>query len=339
MDLIERYVHAVRFWLPRAQQDDVAAELAEDIHSQIEEQEGKLGRKLTELEVASLLKERGRPMLVANRYRPQQYLIGPLLFPVYRLVMILVALGYAVPWTLTWISLVIFDPFYRSHFGAGATRVWGNFIGAILVAFGAVTLIFVLLDRVQPNLKFLKDWDPGDLPAVRDPNRISRINSTVEIAANLALAVWWLTDMWSTTAFNWSTTIFDRGGVRIILAPVWKYFLWAFLLIAVANIVLAAANLARPYWTWLRASFQLVLTSAGSVAFCWICKAHLLEQIVVPNLPPARAAQIVTAINTYAAKSFPFAVMASVLIVALSGVGRIVRLRKRPTPQMQSAIV
>jgi hypothetical protein len=27
---------------------------------------------------------RGRPLLVANRYQPQQYLIGPVLFPIYR---------------------------------------------------------------------------------------------------------------------------------------------------------------------------------------------------------------------------------------------------------------
>lgn len=339
MDLVERYVHAVRFWLPRAQQDDVSAELAEDIHSQIEEQETKLGRKLAEREVASILKQRGRPVLVASRYRPQQYLIGPALFPVYRLVMIIVALCYAVPWILAWISLVIFDPFYRSHFGAGATRVWGNFMGTILFALGAVTVIFMLLDRVQPNLKFLRDWDPTGLPAVRDPNRISRINSIFEIAANLVVAVWWVTDMWSTPAFHWSTTVFNRGGVRIILTPAWKYFLWAFLVIAVADIALAAANLARPYWTWLRASFQLVLTIAGSAAFCWACKAHLLAQIDVPNLSPARAAEIVNAINTYAAKTFPIAVAAGVIIVALSGVGRLIRLRKRPTPQMQNAAV
>lgn len=332
MDLVERYVHAVRFWLPRAQQDDLAAELAEDIHSQIEEQEGKLGRKLTELEVASLLKERGRPMLVANRYRPQQYLIGPVLFPVYRLVIIIVALCYAVPWTLTWISLVILDPFYRSHLGAGATKVWGNFLGAMLIALGAVTLIFVILDRVKPNLKFLKDWDPHDLPAVRDPQRIPRVNSTIELAANLVFVVWWVADMWSTTIFN-------HGGTRIVFAPIWKIFLWAFFLIAVANILLAVANLIRPYWTWLRASIQLVLTIAGAVAFCWLLKVKLLAEIAGPDLSPIRAAHLANVINATASKCFPFAVMACVLIVALSGVGRLIRLGRRRAAPMQSAVV
>lgn len=117
MDLLNRYIQAVRFWLPRSQQDDVSAELAEDICSQMEEQEAKLGRKLTELEVASILKKRGRPMLVANRYRPQQYLIGPALFPIYRFVLMIVALCYLVPWILTWWGLAIFHPHYHADFG------------------------------------------------------------------------------------------------------------------------------------------------------------------------------------------------------------------------------
>lgn len=332
MDLVERYVHAVRFWLPRVQQDDVSAELAEDIRSQIEEQEAKLGRKLTELEVASLLKERGRPMLVANRYRPQQYLIGPALFPAYRFVVLIVVLGYLIPWILTWWGLVIFDPHYHADFGRAFGPLWGTFWITTFIALGVVTLIFAILERVDSRTKFLSDWNPLELPSVRDPHRIPRLNSSIDLGANLAFAVWWTTDMWSTTVFN-------HNGVRIVFTPVWKMFLWTFLLIALANILLAIANLARPYWTWFRASMQLVLTIAGAVAFCALCKANLLAEIVVPNLAPDRATQIVNAINTIASRSFPFVVLASVLIVALSGVGRLIRLRKRRAPQMQSAIV
>lgn len=332
MDLLDRYIHAIRFWLPRGQQDDVAAELGEDIRSQIEDQEAKRGRKLTELEVASLLKERGRPMLVANRYRPQQYLIGPALFPAYRFVMTIVVLCYLIPWILTWWGLVIFDPHYHAHFGETFGPLWGTFWVTTFIALGTVTLVFAILERTNPKTGFLQNWDPLRLPAARNPNRISRVDSTVEVGANLAFAVWWLTDMWSTTVFN-------HNGVRITFAPQWKYFLWAFLLIAIANIALATFNLARPYWTWLRASIQLVLTAAGGIAFCALCKANLLAQIVVPNLAPDRAAQIVNTFNKIAAKSFPIAVAACVLIVVLSGVGRLIRLRKRHTPQMQSAVV
>jgi hypothetical protein len=83
MELLDRYIHAVRFWLPKAQGDDIAAELSEDIRSQIEEREAALARPLNEGEVADILKQHGRPLLVANRFQPQKHLIGPVLFPIY----------------------------------------------------------------------------------------------------------------------------------------------------------------------------------------------------------------------------------------------------------------
>lgn len=328
MDLVERYLHAVRFWLPRRQQDDVAAELGEDIRSQIEDREKHLGRKLTELEVVSILKERGRPMLVANRYGPQQYLIGPALFPAYRFVILIVVVCYLVPWILTWWGLVIFDPHYHADFSRTFGLLWGTFWLTAFIALGAVTLIFAILERVDSKLNFLANWEPLKLPAVRDRNRIPRLNSSIDLAANLAFAVWWTTDMWSTTILN-------RGGVRITFAPVWKYFLWAFLLIAIAKIILAAANLVRPYWSWLRASLQLILTIAASAAFCWICKLNILAQIVAPNLAPSRVAEIVSAINFNVSRSFPFVVSACVVIVALSGGGRLIRLRSRHKPVVE----
>ena len=83
MELIERYLQAVAFWLPKGQQQDIIAELSEDLHSQIEEKETELGRSLNKAEIEAVLKQRGRPVLVANRYLPQRSLIGPVLFPIY----------------------------------------------------------------------------------------------------------------------------------------------------------------------------------------------------------------------------------------------------------------
>jgi len=38
MELLNRYLQAVGFWLPRKQKQDILAELSEDLRSQIEEQ-------------------------------------------------------------------------------------------------------------------------------------------------------------------------------------------------------------------------------------------------------------------------------------------------------------
>ena len=78
MELLDRYLQAVRFWLPRKRQEDITRELAEDLRSEIEEKEASLGRRLTDAELELILRRWGAPMTVAVRYLPGQYLVGPL---------------------------------------------------------------------------------------------------------------------------------------------------------------------------------------------------------------------------------------------------------------------
>ena len=60
MDLVERYLNAVRFWLPKAQKQDIISELSEDIRSQVEEREAALGRTLAAADLEAILKEIGK---------------------------------------------------------------------------------------------------------------------------------------------------------------------------------------------------------------------------------------------------------------------------------------
>ena len=97
MDLVDRYVQAVRQHLPAKQQDDIASELTEDIVSQMSDKQEELGRPLTEAEQEAILKQYGHPYVLAMRYRPQQYLIGPSLFQFYvPALKIALALAFAV---------------------------------------------------------------------------------------------------------------------------------------------------------------------------------------------------------------------------------------------------
>ena len=324
MELLDRYLQAIKFWLPKAQQEDIAAELSEDIQSQIAEEETRLGRPLNEAETATILKQRGSPLLVAQRYLPQQSLIGPVLFPAYRLVLKIVILACVVPSVLEWLGLMIFDSGYRnSH---TIVRDLVTRLGALwvttLMAIAIVTVVFAVLERAQAHSHFPEDWDPRKLPPVRDPYRIPRVNSTVEIATSLFLLVLWVKGVWSTTVFNF-------GDVQVVLAPVWHTLCWALLLLTVATIGVSAANLARPYWSPLRSGLRLATDCIGSIIFCWFLKAHILASISAPQLS-AKAAEICDAINLNISKSFPFAVLACIIIVALSNGSRILRLRTNP---------
>src|SRR5258708_32042664 len=100
MELLDRYLQAIEFWLPKRQRQDIIAELSEDLRSQVEEKETELGRKLEDAEVEAILKRCGSPLEGASRYRRQQHLIGPTMFPIYRFILAVLLCGGFGPPTL-----------------------------------------------------------------------------------------------------------------------------------------------------------------------------------------------------------------------------------------------
>jgi len=322
MDLLDRYLQAVRLWLPRAQKNDIIAELSEDLHAQIEDQQTALGRPLTDDEVDALLRRVGRPVVVANRYLPQRYLIGPAWFPIYAFVMKIVMACYLVPWILVWAGLMIFDPAYRAHHVAAGWiqavgDAWGGFWVATTIAIGTVTLVFAVLERVEGKSRILENWSPRHLPAVRDRRRIPRLASVIEIVANVVFISWWVPAMRS-------PLVLDRPQVRILLAPEWTTFFAGFLILAIVNIVASSTNLLHPYWTRMRASMRLI-TDAGSVAlFLGLCRANIIASITVPDTSSERTAQLAATINHVASQVWPV-VLGVGLIVIGADIYRILR--------------
>jgi hypothetical protein len=322
MELIDRYLQAVKFWLPKKQKQDIIAELSEDLRSQVEDREAALGRKLNESEVAAMLKQRGRPVLVANQFRPQQNLIGPVLFPIYVFVLEVVAAFYLLPWVLVWIAMAIYRP---AHFGPSLPAMvgsfWTSFWPMAFSMIGSVTIIFAILERVQQKSRFMEKWDPRKLPPVRDPNRIPLSNSIAELTANMVLFGWWL--WWA--GGRWYPTTVHFGSVTVTLAPVWRYFFWGYLVIYLVNIGVSAVNILRPYWTPERAALRLLSDSTG-VAICWVMRLNIIAGISVVNVAPEKTAAVAHVINWWAARLFPWAIGFCALI-ALYDIYRIIRVR------------
>lgn len=175
MDLIERYLANVRVLLPKSQRDDIIAELRDVLRGSREEEAAKLGHSLSEAEEESLLREFGHPILVAGRYRPQQYLIGPDLYPVYSFVLKLVLAIIAAAALLVGIVGTV------ASVGTpgGALRLalsiaWGGFFNAL----GYITLIFAGLQRYSKPLRLLTDWRARDLPVGKQFSRVRLGSST-----------------------------------------------------------------------------------------------------------------------------------------------------------------
>lgn len=190
MELVERYLQAVRFLLPQRQRDDVARELSADLRSEIEDKEGELGRPLTEDELAALLKRLGHPFVLALRYRQGRYLIGPTIFPLYWL-----AVKY-VSAILVVVHIVLPAAFFLAT-AEPAARVFGlfgRFPGVAMPVLAWMTFGFAVLET-QPVWsvveRSLASWRPQALPPLVK-EQPKRCPSMASLVLEALLSVWWL---------------------------------------------------------------------------------------------------------------------------------------------------
>jgi len=254
MDLVDRYIQAVKLWLPRAQKEDIAAELGEDIRSEIQEREGELGRKLQSAEVESLLRRRGRPIVAAGRFRKQESLIGPTLFPIYATALRALAVPFVVLTVVRWTYLFITSPSIRGEApGALLLHAASTFWTTAFLLFGGVTLVFAILDRVQGRTGLLTRWNPRDLQPIREKGRIERSSSITELAIQAAFFLWWIRPQ--------ALLRLESHGSTWSAGPTWEhlhhgFFFVPVLIVSLAMIGLSCANLAKPYWTRTRLAIR-----------------------------------------------------------------------------------
>jgi hypothetical protein len=289
MELIDRYLNAVRFWLPRAQEDDIIAELGEDLRSQIEDRETALGRALNEDELAEILKKRGHPMSVASGYLPQRYLIGPALYPAYMVVVRLVILWIVLP-ILILIAAPIAIATAADPTMASIKALWDAAMGCVF-ALGVITLVFAIIER-HP-IRELENWDPRKLPKIparplkslSDPKPVDRAQAIVEMACSVLFTAFFL-------HFIWFRNSFDLGDAHIVLAPVWRTLLWPILLIGLSGLAIAWVSVAFRSNTRVRSGVRMAVDVASLGVLGVMAKAGTLITLTVRNLPADQIAQV-----------------------------------------------
>jgi len=245
MELIERYLQSVRFWLPKTkQQEGILAELGDDLRSQIEEREAELKRPLDKQEVAEILKRCGPPMVVAARLAPKRYLIGPTLFPIYVFVLKMVLLWIMVP-----IFVFIVGPAtlgsYHGDWGKAIATTLGNLWSGSFIAAGVITLVFAILERTHTIAQVECKWDPLKLPPVRKQERKPSLLQTVcDLAFNFVGLIWLLLVPHNPFLVFGPAASFLRPG------PIWHAFYIPMVAVVVFALLRCAITLARPQWTW-----------------------------------------------------------------------------------------
>jgi len=160
MDLVNEYLRVVAALLPRAQRDDIVAELRDTILTRIEAREGDLGRPLNDDEVEAVLREVGHPVVVAARYREgPQHVVGPTLYP-YWLFALKAAVAIQVAVALV---VVILRTLASGDFSESLGRAIGSGITGVLVLIGAATCVAWFIERRGTHIDYLDRWRVRDL--------------------------------------------------------------------------------------------------------------------------------------------------------------------------------
>ena len=214
MDVVERYLENVRTYLPGGREDDLVAELRENVRAQVEDREERLGRPLTEEERIGVLRAHGHPVLVAGQYRSDgrrlvlgTEVIGPALFPFFRISVLAVA-------AITALVLA---------FGGAASLVFGArafpFRTAVLmlsIQLCIVTAVFAALEAWFRRTA--QTWDPRRLPL---PARRSRTPGSLRLGAAFQIFVT-VVVLWAWLAFPDPVRLLGRGFADLRTGPAWR---------------------------------------------------------------------------------------------------------------------
>src|SRR5215470_16592572 len=251
MPPLDRYLSNLAKLLPVAQRDDILRELSEDIYSEIEDKESKLGRPLSEAEQIELLKHRGNPLQVAAGYTRNQgtfafgpQIIGPVLFPFYVRVLTF-NLG------LTFLIVgAIFAAISLSGQPIHFSELFGSVLLQLVIQLTAVTVIFALVEKHlsrQPHEWNKEDFERALNTAIgkriqekihKKTREVPRFDS-ISILIACGVALLWMQSLWAQPFF-----IFGPVATQITFAPVWHRAYLPIVFIMLVAIVRAAINVA-----------------------------------------------------------------------------------------------
>ena len=307
VDLFERYLQAVKRHLPWKRQDDILAELRANLEAQLEEREEEQGRPLTSDEMAEWLKHLGSPMHVAARYQPQQYLIGPAIFPMYWFVLRMAFLWATVIYSIVTAITIAVGPVTTTAVVEGLLR-----LPVVLMTTAAwITLVFAAIEftasrypSVCPPIAGLSgEWSPASLPPLEKATPGGkRARSYAHAVAELIFGYMFL--IWLILIPRHPFLLLGPGVFYVQnspfqLAQVWIGFYWTVLALNVVQVAWNGYRLWRGSWQDPSAVYNLVAKTLGLIPTVMLLSArgHIYLLLKRPDLDGPRYAGTLNTIN------------------------------------------
>jgi hypothetical protein len=337
MQLVDRYLQAVKPPLPKAQQADILQELQANILSEMDDREAELGRPLTEDEQIAILERQGSPTLVASRYRQDQrsftfghVIIGPAIFPIYVRILLLNAC----------ITLFL-APFV--HLLVEGKVNLPTLLFPLVLQFTVITAVFAGIEYAIKHHGVLDRWNPRDLPKARDPFKIPRGNTLFEMFFTALFVLCLLRFPGAAYAIMYmfvgplASYLAPHPSSVYLFTPGWQMFYVPILLLMFATIAQQGLNFAFPRWTRNRLIVRIGLTAIGMALNIWLFRAG---DVILVNPEVANAAQyteLFALVNLCVHYGMLFGAMGAVWDIAWQ-IRRVVRLTPEQAPSHSASV-
>jgi hypothetical protein len=321
MELLDRYLEAVRRHLPWKRQDDIVAELKTNLEAQLEEREAELGRPMTAAESADWIRQLGPPFQMAARYQPQQYLIGPSLYPSFRYVLRLgLTWCFVVYCIVSAVDIVVNSPSPDAVVGAVfhlpvvlmITAAW------ITLAFAIVEFLIAANPFHFPNIaEACSRWIPEHLPPT--PPRAAAGHKPRSYAQAVAeFVVGFIVLVWLLLIPHHPYLLFGPGAAFIHAspyrpAPVWWTFYWWIVSINCIQQIWRIYDLLTGAWVERNRLQQMVTSALGLIPCTLVLSAPALVLLKHPAADAARYGATLDTINLWAHRGFLIVLILSVL--------------------------
>ena len=304
MELLDRYLAAVRRNLPADEAADITEELRDVLLARAEEREAASG----DADWPQLLKEFGHPLVVAARYRKHQWLIGPELYPFY--VHFMKVVGLIV--VAVSVAVAAVKAVFGGDMGALVPGLLGSLWWAAVASVGSVTIVFALIERYGGAERHLRHWNPNQLPDASVKQQ-GPWESAFEVGLSVVFLLWWVNLI--------QLPDLATSNFRMEPAPIWNALFWPILALAAARLAYNLLVWLRPRWRLSRALLGAATAVGGILILLVVYRAGHWVTVVPTGIDADGAAGLQASLHL----AFRIAIVAVGVIWALGIVGELWR--------------
>jgi hypothetical protein len=279
MELLDRYLEAVRKQLPWERQDDIIAELRANLEAQLEDRQQEAGHALTDEEARVWVGQLAAPRTMAARYRPQQSLIGPTLFPTYWLVARMVSLWVFIVAVIVNATRLFTEPWSAAAVPGAIFNV--GFV--VLLNAAGITAVFAAIEyaglhypeRFPQLAELVGKWDLNDLPKIESVKRGRRRTfglAVTDVIIHALLLVWVLL-LPRFPVLILGPGLFAVNASPYTYAPILVDFYWMIVALNVVQLVWKLVDLRTGAWMGERRLQHFAIKLMGMVPLVIVLRA------------------------------------------------------------------